>query len=96
MRQDALRCLTDLTESAFLFGNAVGFLRLRLGRIWQGLRASHADAFREPFQQKGIERSEFGSDQSVAPWMGLVAASTCKCLDSADCPLVFCPGHGRP
>ena len=22
MRQDALRCLTDLTESAFLFGNA--------------------------------------------------------------------------
>jgi hypothetical protein len=28
--------------------------------------------------------------------MGLVAASTCKCLDSADCPLVFCPGHGRP
>ena len=33
---------------------------------------------------------------SVAPWMGLVAASTCKGLGSADCPFVFCPGHGRP
>ena len=67
--RDKTRCIkmSDRSDriSISFRKRCVGFLRLRLGRIWQGLRASHPDAFREPFQQKGIERSEFGSDQSV-------------------------------